>query len=69
MAVRDLHPILYVRDPYAERHFFMLYGFKTIYEGDESPGFLAVAAGGATSAFRGTEISRPKTSTRGFDGS
>jgi hypothetical protein len=47
MAVRALHPILYVADPYAEREFFVLFGFKTVYEGDEFPGFLAVECGSA----------------------
>jgi hypothetical protein len=45
MAVSAFHPILYVPDPYAERDFFLLFGFETVYEGDEFPGFLAVGAG------------------------
>jgi hypothetical protein len=36
---------LYVDDPYTERDFFGRFGFKTIYEGDEFPGFLAVECG------------------------
>jgi hypothetical protein len=45
MAVRAFHPILYVADPYAERDFFCQFGFATIYEGEEFPGFLAVECG------------------------
>jgi|SRR5450631_2008821 hypothetical protein len=45
MAVRAFHPILYVADPYAERDFFGRFGFETVYEGDEFPGFLAVECG------------------------
>jgi hypothetical protein len=47
VAVRALHPILYVTDPYAERDFFVRFGFETVYEGDEFPGFLALACGEA----------------------
>ena len=42
MAVSGFHPILYVAEPYAERDFFIRFGFETFYEGDEFPGFLAV---------------------------
>src|SRR5664279_348902 len=45
MAVRAFHPILYVADPYAERDFFGRFGFETVYEGDDFPGFLAVECG------------------------
>jgi hypothetical protein len=45
MPVRAFHPILYVADPYAERDFLHRFGFETTYEGDEFPGFLAVACG------------------------
>ena len=45
MAVRAFHPILYVADPHAERDFFIRFGFKTVYEGDEFPGFIAVECG------------------------
>jgi hypothetical protein len=45
MPVRAFHPILYVADPYAERDFFGRFGFRTVYEGDEFPGFLAVECG------------------------
>jgi hypothetical protein len=45
MAVSAFHPIMYVPDPYAERDFFELFGFETVYEGDEFPGFLAVGSG------------------------
>jgi hypothetical protein len=48
MMVTDFHPILYVEDQYAERDFYALFGFTTIYEGPEFPGFLAVSAGNAT---------------------
>src|SRR6476646_11389555 len=36
------------KDQYAERDFYALFGFTTIYEGPEFPGFLAVSAGNAT---------------------
>ena len=45
MAVEGLHPILYVKDPYAERDFFARFGFVTTYEGHEFPGFLALEYG------------------------
>jgi hypothetical protein len=45
MAVAGFHPILYVADPWAERDFFTLFGFETVYEGPEFPGFLALAQG------------------------
>jgi len=46
--VTDFHPILCGEDQYAERDFYALFGFTTIYEGPEFPGFLAVSAGNAT---------------------
>jgi hypothetical protein len=55
MAVRDFHPILYVADPYAERDFFALFGFETIFEGDEFPGFLAVRCGSAVFGLSGNK--------------
>lgn len=42
-----LHPIMYVPDQYAERSFYEAFGFATRYEGDEFPGFLAIAHGEA----------------------
>lgn len=45
MLVHGFHPILYVTDPYAERDFFRQFGFETVYEGDEFPGFLAIQSG------------------------
>jgi len=55
MAIREFHPILYVRDPYAERDFFALFGFETIYEGSEFPGFLAVRCGMAIFGLSGNK--------------
>ncbi len=43
----QLHPIMYVADQYAEREFYVLFGFTTRYEGEEFPGFLAVQCGDA----------------------
>jgi hypothetical protein len=45
MGIQAFHPILYVADPYAERDFFGRFGFTTLYEGEEFPGFLAVECG------------------------
>ncbi len=45
MAITGFHPILYVDDQYAERDFYLLFGFETVYEGPEFPGFLALASG------------------------
>ena len=42
MGVQAFHPILYVADPDAERDFYTRFGFETIYEGEEFPGFIAV---------------------------
>ena len=38
---------MYVRDQYAEREFYALFGFTTRYEGEEYPGFLAIQQGDA----------------------
>jgi hypothetical protein len=43
--VLDSNPILCVPNPYAERDFFSLFAFEMIYEGNESPGFLAIRCG------------------------
>ena len=43
----QLHPIMYVAGPYAERAFYELFGFQRVYEGDEFPGFLAIRHGEA----------------------
>lgn len=43
----ELHPIMYVPDQYAERAFYELFGLERVYEGDEFPGFLAIANGSA----------------------
>jgi hypothetical protein len=48
MAVTGFHPILYVTDQYAERDFYRLFGFDTVYEGPEFPGFLAIRCGPVT---------------------
>jgi catechol 2,3-dioxygenase-like lactoylglutathione lyase family enzyme len=42
-----LHPIMYVRDQYAERDFYELFGFERHYEGDDFPGFVAIRHGSA----------------------
>jgi hypothetical protein len=55
MAVRELQPILYIPDPYAERDFFALFGFETIYEGSEFPGFLAIRCGTAIFGLSGNK--------------
>jgi catechol 2,3-dioxygenase-like lactoylglutathione lyase family enzyme len=47
VAITALHPILYVTDAQAERAFFEQFGFRTTFEGEEFPGFLAVEAGTA----------------------
>jgi hypothetical protein len=38
---------MYVQDQYSERDFYELFGFERVYEGDEFPGFLAIAHGSA----------------------
>lgn len=65
MAVRAFHPILYVADPYAERKFFALFGFETVYEGSEFPGFLAIECG--TVRF-GLSRNRDLSAAGGHDG-
>lgn len=50
-----MHPILYVPDPYAERDFFALFGFETVYEGSEFPGFLAIRSGTAIFGLSGNK--------------
>lgn len=65
MAVNAFHPILYVADPYAERDFFARFGFGTVYEGDEFPGFLAVECG---SVRFGLSRNRDLPSTGAHDG-
>lgn len=55
MTVREFHPILYVPDPYAERDFFALFGFETVYEGSEFPGFLAIRCGNAIFGLSGNK--------------
>jgi hypothetical protein len=65
MVIRAFHPILYVVDPYAERDFFVLFGFKTVYEGDEFPGFLAVESGAVCFGLSGNKEVTPTTA---YDG-
>jgi catechol 2,3-dioxygenase-like lactoylglutathione lyase family enzyme len=40
--ITKLVPILHVRDPDAERRFYVQLGLRTTYEGPEYPGFIAV---------------------------
>lgn len=40
--ITKLVPILHVKDPSAERHFYEQLGLRTTYEGPEYPGFIAV---------------------------
>ena len=40
--ITKLLPILHVRDPYAERDFYLRLGLRATYEGPEYPDFLAV---------------------------
>jgi|HubBroStandDraft_5_1064220.scaffolds.fasta_scaffold227380_2 hypothetical protein len=40
--ITKLLPILHVRDPRAERDFYLRFGLDTTYEGPEYPDFLAV---------------------------
>jgi catechol 2,3-dioxygenase-like lactoylglutathione lyase family enzyme len=40
--ITKLLPILHVEDPDAERRFYEQLGLRTIYEGPEYPGFIAV---------------------------
>ena len=48
VTISAFHPILYVADPTTERDFFGLFGFATVYEGAEFPGFLAISLGPIT---------------------
>jgi hypothetical protein len=43
--ITKLLPILHVKDPYAERDFYLLLGLRATYEGPEYPDFLAVGNG------------------------
>lgn len=40
--ITRLLPVLHVRDPHAERDFYLRLGLRTTYEGPEYPGFLGV---------------------------
>lgn len=40
--ITKLVPILHVKDPYAERNFYVQFGLRATYEGPEYPDFLAV---------------------------
>jgi predicted enzyme related to lactoylglutathione lyase len=40
--ITKLLPILHVKDPGEERHFYELLGLRTTYEGPEYPDFIAV---------------------------
>jgi len=40
--ITKLLPILHVRDPHAERDFYLQFGLRATYEGPEYPDFLAV---------------------------
>jgi hypothetical protein len=40
--ITKLVPILHVKDPHAERDFYVRLGLRTTYEGPEYPDFLAV---------------------------
>ncbi|HEY2791653.1 MAG TPA: VOC family protein [Micromonosporaceae bacterium] len=63
MAIAGLHPILYVPDQYAERDFYLRFGFETVYEGPEFPGFLAVGTGSVIIGLS----SRPEAHVGGLD--
>jgi hypothetical protein len=53
------------RDPYAERDFFTLFGFETIYEGSEFPGFFAIRCGMAIFGLSGNkELPRARRARR-----
>jgi hypothetical protein len=41
--ITKLLPILHVKDPYAERDFYLQFGLRATYEGPEYPDFLASA--------------------------
>ncbi|GAB3911934.1 hypothetical protein GCM10011575_38330 [Microlunatus endophyticus] len=55
----QIHPIMYVRDQYAERDFYRLFGFQDAYEGDEFPGFLAVRCGEAIIGLQAASAMQP----------
>lgn len=40
--ITKLLPILHVKDPHAERDFYLRLGLRATYEGPEYPGFLSV---------------------------
>ena len=40
--ITKLLPILHVKEPHAERNFYVQFGLRATYEGPEYPGFLAV---------------------------
>lgn len=40
--ITKLLPILHVKDPYAERDFYLQFGLRATYEGPEYPDFLAI---------------------------
>jgi hypothetical protein len=41
-VITKLLPILHVKDPHAERDFYVRFGLRATYEGPEYPDFLAV---------------------------
>jgi len=55
----QLHPIVYVPDPYAERAFYEAFGFERTYEGDEFPDFLAIRHGEAVIGLSRASEGRP----------
>jgi hypothetical protein len=55
----QLHPIIYVADQYAERDFYARFGFETVYEGDEFPGFLAIKCGEAVIGLQQASAENP----------
>jgi hypothetical protein len=56
----QLHPIMYVADQFAERRFYALFGFATVYEGEEFPGFLALQHGEAIIGLQRESEDHPK---------
>lgn len=59
IRVMQLHPIMYVADQYAEREFYLLFGFEHLYEGDEFPGFLAIRHGDAIIGLQRASAEQP----------
>ena len=59
IRVMQLHPIMYVADQYAEREFYLLFGFEHLYEGDEFPGFLAIRHGDAIIGLQRASAGQP----------